>query len=48
MAPRDTEIAKSIKLIISDVDGVLTDGLITIDNAGVESKSFHVRDGQVA
>ena len=45
MAPRDTEIAKPIKLILSDVDGVLTDGSITIDNAGVESKSFHVRDG---
>ncbi len=45
MAPRDTEIAKPIKLILSDVDGVLTDGLITIDNAGIESKSFHVRDG---
>jgi len=43
---RDYEIAKPIRLILSDVDGVLTDGLITIDNAGVESKSFHVRDGQ--
>ncbi len=45
MAPRDTEIAKPIRLILSDVDGVLTDGSITIDNAGVESKSFYVRDG---
>lgn len=45
MAPKDTETAKPIKLILSDVDGVLTDGLITIDNAGIESKSFHVRDG---
>ncbi len=45
MAPRDTEIAKPIRLILSDVDGVLTDGNITIDNAGVESKSFYVRDG---
>jgi YrbI family 3-deoxy-D-manno-octulosonate 8-phosphate phosphatase len=45
VAPRDTEIAKPIKLILSDVDGVLTDGLITIDNAGIESKSFYVRDG---
>lgn len=42
---KDTEIAKPIRLILSDVDGVLTDGCITIDNAGVESKSFHVRDG---
>ncbi len=45
MAPRDTEISKPIRLILSDVDGVLTDGQITIDNAGVESKSFYVRDG---
>lgn len=45
MAPRDSEIARPIKLILSDVDGVLTDGSITIDNAGIESKTFYVRDG---
>ncbi len=45
MANKDIEIAKPIRLILSDVDGVLTDGLITIDNAGIESKTFHVRDG---
>jgi len=32
-------------LILSDVDGVLTDGRIIIDNEGVETKRFHVRDG---
>lgn len=32
-------------MILSDVDGVLTDGSITYNNQGVESKSFHVRDG---
>lgn len=42
---KDFEIAKPIRLILSDVDGVLTDGSITIDNAGIESKTFHVRDG---
>jgi 3-deoxy-D-manno-octulosonate 8-phosphate phosphatase (KDO 8-P phosphatase) len=36
---------RSIALILSDVDGVLTDGLIALDNQGIESKSFHVRDG---
>ena len=36
---------QSIKLILSDVDGVLTDGGITFDNQGIESKTFHVRDG---
>lgn len=40
-----TEIAKNIKLLILDVDGVLTDGSITLDNEGNELKSFHVRDG---
>ena len=41
----DIEAARPISLILSDVDGVLTDGSITIDNAGVESKTFYVRDG---
>lgn len=36
---------QKIRLILSDVDGVLTDGGITYDNQGVESKTFHVRDG---
>lgn len=39
------EKIKPIKLLLMDVDGVLTDGGITIDNKGVESKTFHVRDG---
>lgn len=34
-----------IRLILSDVDGILTDGEITFDNQGIESKTFHVRDG---
>ena len=34
-----------IRVMLSDVDGVLTDGRITYDNNGVESKTFHVRDG---
>lgn len=34
-----------IKLLLMDVDGVLTDGVIRIDDHGVESKRFHVRDG---
>lgn len=36
---------KKIKLILSDVDGVLTDGGISFDNNGVESKQFHIKDG---
>ena len=34
-----------IELILSDVDGVLTDGRLIFDNEGIESKSFNVRDG---
>lgn len=36
---------KGLKLLLLDVDGVLTDGKITIDDNGIESKSFNVRDG---
>lgn len=34
-----------IRLLCLDVDGVLTDGGISIDDAGHETKRFHVRDG---
>ena len=37
--------ANKIKLIITDVDGVLTDGKIYIDNNKNEIKNFHVDDG---
>jgi 3-deoxy-D-manno-octulosonate 8-phosphate phosphatase (KDO 8-P phosphatase) len=37
--------AKKIRLLLLDVDGVLTDGRIIIDDRGVETKQFHVRDG---
>jgi 3-deoxy-D-manno-octulosonate 8-phosphate phosphatase (KDO 8-P phosphatase) len=37
--------SRKIELILSDVDGVLTDGAISFDNAGIELKSFNVRDG---
>ncbi len=39
------ERAKKIKLVILDVDGVLTDGRIVYDANGVESKFFNVKDG---
>jgi len=38
--------AEKIRLLLLDVDGVLTDGQIVIDDKGVESKHFDVRDGQ--
>ena len=36
---------KKIKVLILDVDGVLTDGGIIIDSNGVETKRFDVQDG---
>lgn len=40
-----TAAASRVKLLILDVDGVLTDGSIILDNEGNEFKSFNVRDG---
>jgi len=37
--------AKEIRLLILDVDGVLTDGTIHLSASGGETKVFHVRDG---
>jgi 3-deoxy-D-manno-octulosonate 8-phosphate phosphatase (KDO 8-P phosphatase) len=36
---------QAIELILSDVDGVLTDGGVIFDNQGIEVKRFHIRDG---
>ena len=37
--------ASRIKLLLLDVDGVLTDGVVTIHADGSESKAFGIRDG---
>lgn len=37
--------AGPIRCIVFDVDGVLTDGRITLDGGGEEMKSFDVKDG---
>lgn len=37
--------AEKIKLLICDVDGVMSDGLIYMGNHGEELKAFNVRDG---
>jgi 3-deoxy-D-manno-octulosonate 8-phosphate phosphatase (KDO 8-P phosphatase) len=39
------EKAKPIRMIMMDVDGVLTDGRILFSSDGVEIEAFHVRDG---
>ncbi|WP_439241294.1 KdsC family phosphatase [Lonepinella sp. BR2474] len=39
------EKLQKIKFVITDIDGVLTDGLLHYDANGEAIKSFHVRDG---
>lgn len=41
----DRKRAAAVRLLVLDVDGVLTDGSIYVDAAGAETKRFHVRDG---
>lgn len=38
-------LASKIKLLVLDVDGVLTDGKLYFSNAGEELKTFHTLDG---
>lgn len=37
--------AEKIKLIVLDVDGTMTDGTIFLNNDGIETKAFNVKDG---
>lgn len=39
------KLAQKIKLVIFDVDGVLTSGALYFDNNGQEYKAFHSKDG---
>ena len=41
----DPQRCQAIEIILSDVDGVLTNGGIMFDNQGIEIKQFHIRDG---
>ena len=43
--PGSEEKAARVRLFLTDVDGVLTDGGIIHGSDGVETKRFHVRDG---
>ena len=40
-----TDKAARVRLILLDVDGVLTDGAVVMYGDGSESKRFHIRDG---
>jgi 3-deoxy-D-manno-octulosonate 8-phosphate phosphatase (KDO 8-P phosphatase) len=39
------EQARTVKLVILDVDGVMSDGRIVIDDNGVEQRNFDIKDG---
>ena len=39
------ERACEIRMLVLDVDGVLTDGKLYFDHAGNEMKAFNTRDG---
>ncbi len=43
--PALRERAAPVRLVLLDVDGVLTDGNLYIGADGAETKAFHVRDG---
>lgn len=45
MKPEISEKVRKIKLLVLDVDGVLTNGSIYLPGEGEEIKVFHVRDG---
>lgn len=45
MKKKPAGVLKRIKLIVLDVDGVLTDGGIIIGSDGTEYKAFSVKDG---
>nr|VFK11301.1 MAG: 3-deoxy-D-manno-octulosonate 8-phosphate phosphatase (KDO 8-P phosphatase) [Candidatus Kentron sp. LPFa]VFK15830.1 MAG: 3-deoxy-D-manno-octulosonate 8-phosphate phosphatase (KDO 8-P phosphatase) [Candidatus Kentron sp. LPFa]VFK33491.1 MAG: 3-deoxy-D-manno-octulosonate 8-phosphate phosphatase (KDO 8-P phosphatase) [Candidatus Kentron sp. LPFa]VFK67447.1 MAG: 3-deoxy-D-manno-octulosonate 8-phosphate phosphatase (KDO 8-P phosphatase) [Candidatus Kentron sp. UNK]VFK71920.1 MAG: 3-deoxy-D-ma len=46
LAPREILArAANIRIVVFDVDGVLTDGSIYLDSRDNEYKAFHVRDG---
>lgn len=42
---RVDERARRIRLLLFDVDGVLTDGIVTVHADGGESKGFDIKDG---
>ena len=39
------EQARHMQALVLDVDGILSDGFVTLTNSGDEIKSFDIRDG---
>jgi len=46
VTPELCDRARGIRLLVLDVDGVLTDGRLYYGGDGVELKAFHIQDGQ--
>jgi 3-deoxy-D-manno-octulosonate 8-phosphate phosphatase (KDO 8-P phosphatase) len=44
-APETVSRARKVRLLLLDVDGVMTDGTLYLDNDGVEAKGFNIMDG---
>lgn len=47
LSPELLKKIRNIRVLITDVDGVLTNGGIILDDEGVEYKQFQVKDGQI-
>ncbi len=45
MSEKINELVKNLKLLVLDVDGVLTDGILHYNADGKIEKNFHVQDG---
>ena len=45
MSRATADVAASLRLLVLDVDGVLTDGRLWFGATGEDLKAFHVRDG---
>lgn len=45
VSPKVLALAAQVKLLLFDVDGVLTDGRLVIGDDGLEFKAFNSRDG---
>ena len=45
MSAPSLELLRSIRLVALDIDGVLSDGTISIDSDGLERRVFDIKDG---
>jgi 3-deoxy-D-manno-octulosonate 8-phosphate phosphatase (KDO 8-P phosphatase) len=45
VSPPTQELLRAIRLVALDIDGVLSDGTIAIDSAGLERRVFDIKDG---